>query len=94
MVFRIFAIIALVVLAILVIAAFRTGTLQIVRSRSIQAPPDKVFAMIDDFHNCHQDHGALLCEVGQGTAGPARRTCNGREKKWLSVSVFDFSLEE
>jgi uncharacterized protein YndB with AHSA1/START domain len=54
MVLRIVAIVALVVLSILVIAAFRTGTIQILRSRSIQAPPDKVFAMIDDFHNWKQ----------------------------------------
>jgi hypothetical protein len=54
MVFRVVAVVALVVLAILVIAAFRTGTIQILRSRSIQAPPDKVFALIDDFHNWKQ----------------------------------------
>ena len=51
MVFRVVAALALVVLAILVIAAFRPGTIQIQRSRSIQAPPDRVFALIDDFHN-------------------------------------------
>ncbi|HEY4842045.1 MAG TPA: SRPBCC family protein [Terriglobales bacterium] len=54
MVFRLVAVVALVVLAILVIAAFRSGTIQILRSRSIQAPPDKVFALIDDFHNWKQ----------------------------------------
>jgi uncharacterized protein YndB with AHSA1/START domain len=54
MAFRLVVAVALVVLAILVIAAFRTGTIQIQRSRSIQAPPDKVFAMIDDFHNWKQ----------------------------------------
>ena len=54
MAFRFVVVVALVVLAILVIAAFRTGTIQIQRSRSIQAPPDKVFAMIDDFHNWKQ----------------------------------------
>jgi hypothetical protein len=54
MVFRVVAAVALVVLAILVIAAFRTGTVQIQRSRSIQAPPDKVFALINDFHNWKQ----------------------------------------
>ena len=54
MVLRVVAVAVLVVLAILVIAAFRTGTIQILRSRSIQAPPDKVFAWIDDFHNWKQ----------------------------------------
>jgi uncharacterized protein YndB with AHSA1/START domain len=51
MVFRVVAALALVVLAILVIAAFRPGTIQIQRSLSIKAPPDRVFALIDDFHN-------------------------------------------
>jgi hypothetical protein len=51
MVFRVAAVVALVVLAILAIAAFRIGTIQILCSRSIQAPPDKVFALINDFHN-------------------------------------------
>jgi uncharacterized protein YndB with AHSA1/START domain len=50
MALRVVALIALVVLAILVIAAFRAGTLQIQRARQIEAPPDKVFALIDDFH--------------------------------------------
>jgi uncharacterized protein YndB with AHSA1/START domain len=54
MVFRAVAALALVVLAILLIAAFRRGTIQIQRSRNIQAPPDKVFALIDDFHNWKQ----------------------------------------
>ena len=54
MVFRVVAVLVLVVLVILVIAAFRTGTIEILRSRSIQAPPDKVFAWIDDFHKWKQ----------------------------------------
>jgi uncharacterized protein YndB with AHSA1/START domain len=54
MVFRVVAVVALVVLAILVIAAFRPGSIQILRSRSIQATPDKVFALIEDFHNWKQ----------------------------------------
>jgi len=54
MLFRVVAVVALVVLAILVVAAFRSGTIQIQRSRSIQAPPDRVFALIDDFHNWKQ----------------------------------------
>jgi uncharacterized protein YndB with AHSA1/START domain len=54
MVFRVFAVLVLVVLVILVIAAFRSGTIEILRSRSIQAPAEKVFAWIDDFHNWKQ----------------------------------------
>lgn len=51
MVLRVIAALALVVLGILVSAAFRSGTLQIQRSQTILAPPDRVFALIDDFHN-------------------------------------------
>jgi uncharacterized protein YndB with AHSA1/START domain len=54
MVFRVFVVVSLVVLAILMIAAFRPGTIEILRSRTIQAPPDKVFALIDNFHNWKQ----------------------------------------
>jgi carbon monoxide dehydrogenase subunit G len=54
MVLRVLAVVGLVILAILVIAGFRSGTIQIERSRSIQASPDKVFALIDDFHNWKQ----------------------------------------
>ena len=54
MVLKALAVVGLVILAILVIAAFRAGTIQIERSRSIQAPPDRVFVLIDDFHNWKQ----------------------------------------
>jgi uncharacterized protein YndB with AHSA1/START domain len=54
MVFRVVALLVLVVLVILVIATFRSGAIEILRSRSIQAPPEKVFAWIDDFHNWKQ----------------------------------------
>jgi hypothetical protein len=43
--------IAVVVLSILAVAALRPSTIQIQRSRNIQAPAEKVFALIKDFQN-------------------------------------------
>jgi uncharacterized protein YndB with AHSA1/START domain len=40
--------------AVLIIAASRPDTFAIQRSRSIQAPPEKIFALINDFHNWSQ----------------------------------------
>ncbi len=50
MILKVVAFIAAVVLFILLIAAFRPSTIQIQRSRNIQAPADRVFVLINDFH--------------------------------------------
>jgi uncharacterized protein YndB with AHSA1/START domain len=51
MMLKVIGAVVLFVVAILVIAAFRSNTIQIQRSRTIQAPPEKIFALINDFHN-------------------------------------------
>jgi carbon monoxide dehydrogenase subunit G len=40
-----------VIAAILVFAATKPNVVRVRRSLSIQAPPDKIFALINDFHN-------------------------------------------
>ena len=51
MILKVFAIITLLIAAVLIYAATRPNTLRIQRSIDIQAPPEKIFALIDDFHN-------------------------------------------
>src|SRR5208283_1713291 len=40
--------------ALLILAASRPDTFNIQRSRTIQAPPEKIFALINDFHHWSQ----------------------------------------
>jgi hypothetical protein len=50
--FRKIAIVVVVLVAgVLAIAATRPDTFRVERSVSIQAPPEKIFPLIDDFHN-------------------------------------------
>jgi uncharacterized protein YndB with AHSA1/START domain len=51
MILKVIASIAFLVLFLLVIAGFRPSTIQIQRSRNIQASSERVFALINDFHN-------------------------------------------
>lgn len=51
MVQRIFVIVVVLTAALLIYAATKPSTLNIERSRSIQAPPEKIFALINNFHN-------------------------------------------
>src|ERR1700757_5112686 len=44
-------IVAAVVAAVLIVAARKPDTLRIERSIEIQAPRERIFALIDDFHN-------------------------------------------
>ena len=43
-------VLALVVLAVLALAASKPNTFRVRRSEQIQAPPDRLFALIQDFH--------------------------------------------
>lgn len=45
------AILVVVVVAILVFAAMKPSSFRVQRSASIQAPPEKIFPLIADFHN-------------------------------------------
>jgi len=47
-------VIGAVIAAVLIIAATKPDTLRIERSIEIQAPPEKIFALIDDFHKWSQ----------------------------------------
>jgi len=51
MIVRILLLVFVVIAALLVYAAARPDTFQIQRSITIQAPPEKVFALINDLHN-------------------------------------------
>ncbi|MGA9473795.1 MAG: SRPBCC family protein [Terriglobales bacterium] len=51
---RIALAIVVLIAAVLAIAAFRPNTFSIRRSRSIEAPPEKIFALINDLHNWNQ----------------------------------------
>ena len=50
MIFRVMTGIAVLIVTILIIAATKPKTFRIQRSISIAAPPERVFAFIDDFH--------------------------------------------
>ncbi len=51
MLWSIVIVVAVVVAALLVFAATRPDTFRLQRAASIKAPPGKIFALIDDFHN-------------------------------------------
>jgi len=44
-------ILAGIVAIILVLAALKPATFRVVRSATIEAPPEKIFGLLDDFHN-------------------------------------------
>jgi uncharacterized protein YndB with AHSA1/START domain len=43
--------VVIVLAAVLIFAATRPDTFRVQRATSIKAPPEKIFALIDDFHN-------------------------------------------
>jgi uncharacterized protein YndB with AHSA1/START domain len=51
MMLRVLLILAVCVVAVLAYASTRPDTLTIQRSRAINAPPEKVFALVDNLHN-------------------------------------------
>jgi uncharacterized protein YndB with AHSA1/START domain len=51
MILRIIIIVAVLIAAILAFAATKPKTFQVQRSISINAPPEKIFALINDFHS-------------------------------------------
>lgn len=51
MVLRIIVVIGALIVAVLLFAATRAGTLRIQRSIVINAPPEKIFALINDLHS-------------------------------------------
>ena len=48
---RILSVVVIVLAAVLIFAATRPDTFRVQRATSIKAPPEKIFALIDDFHN-------------------------------------------
>ena len=54
MALRILLIVVVIVAAILIYAATKPGTFKIERSIVIQAPAEKIFPLINDFHNWNQ----------------------------------------
>jgi uncharacterized protein YndB with AHSA1/START domain len=51
MILKIFLALAIPIVLVLIFAATKPNTLRVQRSLSIAAPPEKIFALIDDFHN-------------------------------------------
>ena len=51
MILKVLAVIAVVIVGVLVFAATKPDTFSVQRSRIIQASPEKIFALINDFHN-------------------------------------------
>ena len=51
MIKKILAVVAVVVVTILIYAAFKPGDFRVQRSIAIQAPPEKIFPLINDFHS-------------------------------------------
>jgi uncharacterized protein YndB with AHSA1/START domain len=50
MLYTVLIVIGILLAAILAFAATRPGTFRVERSRSIQAPPERIFDLINDFH--------------------------------------------
>jgi len=51
MILRVLIIVVVLIAAVLVYAATKPNAFSVQRSRSIQAPPERIFALINDFHN-------------------------------------------
>lgn len=51
MILKIFIVVAVLIAAILIFAATRPDAIRVQRSIEINAPPEKIFALINDFHN-------------------------------------------
>ena len=51
MILRIVAIVAVLIAGVLLYAASKPNTFLIQRSITINAPPDRIFALVNDFHN-------------------------------------------
>ena len=82
---RVALVVIILIAAVLAIAAFRPNTFSIRRSRSIQAPPEKIFALINDFHNWSQ-------WAPQDREDPTmRRTFSGPERGIGAVSEWKSS---
>ena len=48
---KIIRVILILVVAVLIYAATRPNTLHVERTASIKAPPEKIFPLVNDFHN-------------------------------------------
>ncbi len=72
MILRIVLIVIVVVVAILAVAAMKPSTFHVERSITIKAPPEKIFPLVDDFHNWNawqpQDKGASIQRSYSGAA--------------------------
>lgn len=73
MLVKISLVIALAVVALLLVAATRPKRFRVERQTTIQAPPDKVFALVNDFHQwpAWSPWEKLDPEMKRSHAGPA-----------------------
>src|SRR6185369_7761670 len=51
---KILLVIVLLVVVVLILAAFKPGNFSVQRTATIQAPPEKIFPFINDYHNWPQ----------------------------------------
>ena len=51
MILRSIVVVAVLILAVLAFAASKPNTFRVQRSLTINAPPEKIFALINDFHS-------------------------------------------
>jgi uncharacterized protein YndB with AHSA1/START domain len=72
MILRIILIVAVLIAAVLVIAAMKPSTFHLERSIVIKAAPEKIFPLVNDFHNWNawqpQDKGASIQRSYSGAA--------------------------
>jgi uncharacterized protein YndB with AHSA1/START domain len=82
MIWKITITIVVLIALVLLFAATKPKTFRIQRSISIDAPPDKIFALIDDLHNWDQwaPHDQDDSSVKRTFSGPARGT--GAVSEW------------
>jgi uncharacterized protein YndB with AHSA1/START domain len=51
---KILLVVVLLVMVVLIIAVFKPGNFSVQRTATMQAPPDKIFPLINDYHNWPQ----------------------------------------
>ena len=79
---KIFLLVIVVIAAVLIYAATRPDTFRIERSTSVAAPPDKVFALIDDLHQFNTWNPWLRKEPNVEQAYEGKASGVGSAYRW------------
>lgn len=98
MVLKIAACIFVVIVAILLFAASKAGSLSVERSITVNAPPEKVFALVNDLHawkdwNVDGQNDLSITRVYGGPANGVGASCDwdsrgrgGKGRMWITES--------